>query len=134
MSSLERLESCSIQRIVKRKSRQGTPTSTKNPSSDIVSMAEKRQKGWICKFPLHYLFYLLHRSRSWLGFKDIRKTHKANPIDDVCQCQLINKDMFGWVRNNRIAIVLGIGIAVVYPNTNLLFRNSKNNYYSAILW
>jgi hypothetical protein len=36
--------------------------------------------------------------------------------------------MFGWARNNRIIVVFGIEIALVYPNTNLLFQNSKNNY------
>jgi hypothetical protein len=39
--------------------------------------------------------------------------------------------MFGWVINNRIVVVFGIEIAVVYSNANPLFR--KNNYYSAIL-
>jgi hypothetical protein len=42
--------------------------------------------------------------------------------------------MFGWVRNSRIATVLGIGITVVHPNANPLFRNSENNCYSAIPW
>jgi hypothetical protein len=39
--------------------------------------------------------------------------------------------MFGWVRNSRIVVVLGIGIIVVYPNVNLMFRNSENSCY---LW
>jgi hypothetical protein len=43
------------------------------------------------------------------------------------------KGMFGWARNNRIAAVLGIRIVVVYPNTNLLFRNSENNCYSVVM-
>jgi hypothetical protein len=29
--------------------------------------------------------------------------------------------MFEWASNSRITVVLGIGIAVVYPNANLLF-------------
>jgi hypothetical protein len=41
--------------------------------------------------------------------------------------------MFGWVINNIIFIVFGIEITVVYSNANSLFRNSENNYYSAIL-
>jgi hypothetical protein len=44
------------------------------------------------------------------------------------------KGMFGWARNSRIDDVLRIKITVVYPNTNLLFRNSENNCYSAIMW
>jgi hypothetical protein len=35
--------------------------------------------------------------------------------------------MFGWVRNSRITAVLGIEIAVVHPNANLLYQNSENN-------
>jgi hypothetical protein len=27
--------------------------------------------------------------------------------------------MFGWARNNRVVVVFGIGIAIVYPNSNL---------------
>jgi hypothetical protein len=42
--------------------------------------------------------------------------------------------MFGWVRSNRIVVVLEIEIIVVYPNVNLLFRDSENSCYSAILW
>jgi hypothetical protein len=30
------------------------------------------------------------------------------------------KGMFGWVRNNKIVVVFGITIAIVYPHTNLL--------------
>jgi hypothetical protein len=40
--------------------------------------------------------------------------------------------MFGWYKNNEIAAVLGIKIVTVQSNTNSLFRNSKNSYYSAI--
>jgi hypothetical protein len=40
--------------------------------------------------------------------------------------------MFGWVKNNRIITVFGIEIIFVHSNVNLLFQNSKNNYYSAI--
>jgi hypothetical protein len=43
------------------------------------------------------------------------------------------KGMFGWVRNSRIAAIFGIRIVVVYPNTNLLFRNSDNNCYSVVM-
>jgi hypothetical protein len=44
--------------------------------------------------------------------------------------------MFGWVMNSRIAAVLRIKIeiTIVHPNANSLFRNSKNNCYSAIRW
>jgi hypothetical protein len=38
--------------------------------------------------------------------------------------------MFGWARNSRIIIVLGIKITVVHPNTNMLFRNNENICYS----
>jgi hypothetical protein len=44
----------------------------------------------------------------------------------------MNLYMFGWVRNSRIAVVLEIRIIVVHLNTNLIFRNSENNYYYAI--
>jgi hypothetical protein len=33
--------------------------------------------------------------------------------------------MFGWARNSIMTVVFEIEIAVVYPNTNLLFRNSE---------
>jgi hypothetical protein len=42
--------------------------------------------------------------------------------------------MFGWATNSRIDTVLEIGIAVVYSNVNLLFLNSDNSYYFAIVW
>jgi hypothetical protein len=41
---------------------------------------------------------------------------------------------FGCVRNSRITTVFGIKITVMYSNVNLLFQNSENNCYSAILW
>jgi hypothetical protein len=44
----------------------------------------------------------------------------------------ILKGMFGWHENSGIAAVFRIEIATVQPNANLLFRNSENNYYSAI--
>jgi hypothetical protein len=47
---------------------------------------------------------------------------------------LLFSGIIGWVRNNRITVIFGIKIVVVYPNTNLLFRNSENSYYSIILW
>jgi hypothetical protein len=40
--------------------------------------------------------------------------------------------MFGWAGNSRIAVVFAIGITIVYPNTNLLFWNSENSYYSVV--
>jgi hypothetical protein len=40
--------------------------------------------------------------------------------------------MFVWHENSRIAVVLRIEIVTVQPNVNMLFRNSENNYYSAI--
>jgi hypothetical protein len=48
--------------------------------------------------------------------------------------ELNMKGMFGCARKSKITIVLGIGIAIVYPNANLLFRNIENSRYSAILW
>jgi hypothetical protein len=41
--------------------------------------------------------------------------------------------MFGWYENSGVAIVLIIGIITVQSNTNLLFQNSENKYYSIIL-
>jgi hypothetical protein len=41
--------------------------------------------------------------------------------------------MFGLFGNSIIAIVLKIEIVMVHPNTNLLFRNNENNYYSVVL-
>jgi hypothetical protein len=41
--------------------------------------------------------------------------------------------MFGWHENSGITAVLGIGIATVQLNTNMLFQNNENNYCSAIL-
>jgi hypothetical protein len=43
------------------------------------------------------------------------------------------KGKFGWHENNRIVVVFIIAIVTVQPNANLLFRNSENSYYSAIL-
>jgi hypothetical protein len=40
--------------------------------------------------------------------------------------------IFGSIRNSRKAIVLGIKIAVVYSNTNLLFVNSDNIFYYVV--
>jgi hypothetical protein len=41
--------------------------------------------------------------------------------------------MFGWHENSEIADVLGIEIANVQLNTNMLFQNNENNCCSAIL-
>jgi hypothetical protein len=41
---------------------------------------------------------------------------------------------FGWHKNSKIVIVLEIKIAVLYPNANLLFRNSENSCFSVIPW
>jgi hypothetical protein len=49
-----------------------------------------------------------------------------------CYYSYSETGMFGWVRNNIIDVVFGIEITIAEPNTNLLFRNSKNSCYSAI--
>jgi hypothetical protein len=44
----------------------------------------------------------------------------------------LNVGVFGRHENNGIIFVFGIEIITVQSNTNLLFQNSKNNYYFTI--
>jgi hypothetical protein len=41
--------------------------------------------------------------------------------------QLSCYDVFGYTVNNRITTIFIIEIVAAHPNTNLLFRNSKNS-------